>query len=82
MIDRDEVEQKAREFDISVTNVERDYVFGWILKHIYENGFLSETLTLKGGNAFRKGYFPDTRFSNDLDFSAQNAIDVERITAR
>jgi hypothetical protein len=34
VISRTEVEAKAAEFDIHVANVERDYVFGWLLMGI------------------------------------------------
>lgn len=75
MITKDEIEAKAQEFDIHTANVERDYVFGWILCGIYSISGLKDVLILKGGNAFRKGYFAMTRFSNDLDFSTQTAVD-------
>jgi len=75
MIKKEEVEAKAREFDLHAANVERDYVFGWLLAGIYTVSDLKDILILKGGNCFRKGYFINTRFSNDLDFSAQSAID-------
>lgn len=75
MISKDEIERKAGEFDITVANVERDYVFGWILAGIYEASDLSRHLVFKGGNCFRKAYFPATRFSKDLDFSTQARVD-------
>ena len=78
MIDRNEIDEKAREFEIKTTDVQRDYVFGWILFAIYNNPYLSKLLILKGGNCFRKAYFPSTRFSSDLDFSTQEAIDLSR----
>lgn len=79
MIHRQEIDEKAAEFDITPTNVERDYVFGWLLFAIYNNAYLSDLLILKGGNCFRKGYFPNTRFSSDLDFSTEQAVDLERL---
>ena len=79
MIDRAEIEAKANEFDIHVSNVERDYVFGWLLKAISENAYLSDRLILKGGNAFRKVYFPLTRFSNDLDFSTKTGLELGEV---
>ena len=30
MIDKNEIEEKCKEFDIHTSNVQRDYVFGWI----------------------------------------------------
>jgi predicted nucleotidyltransferase component of viral defense system len=75
MITKDEIEAKAAEFDIHAANLERDYVFGWLLTGIYSVSALKDTLVLKGGNCFRKTYFAMTRFSGDLDFSCQTAVD-------
>ena len=74
MIEKDEIEQKAEEFGIHAANVERDYVFGWLLAGIFGVSPLKDTLILKGGNCFRKAYFPLTRFSPDLDFSTQSGV--------
>src|ERR1700733_13347082 len=70
MITRDEIEAKASEFGLHPSNIERDYVFGWLLTGVYSQSTLKDSLILKGGNCFRKAYFPHTRFSNDLDFSS------------
>jgi predicted nucleotidyltransferase component of viral defense system len=75
MISKPEVESKATEFGLNPSDVERDYVFGWLLAGIYSASPLGDRLVLKGGNCFRKAYFPHTRFSNDLDFSATTGID-------
>lgn len=75
MITRDEIEVKAQEFGIHEANVERDYIFGWLLAGIYTISELKDILILKGGNCLRKSYFIHTRFSNDLDFSTQSAIE-------
>lgn len=79
MIDREEIDQKADEFEINSSNVQRDYVFGWLLFAIYNNDYLKNLLILKGGNCFRKAYFPNTRFSSDLDFSTEQAIDLDKL---
>jgi predicted nucleotidyltransferase component of viral defense system len=76
MIDQNEIKAKAIEFDIHHPNVERDYVFGWLLKAIYENDYLRRRLVFKGGNCLRKAIYRDTRFSADLDFSVRDSIDV------
>jgi predicted nucleotidyltransferase component of viral defense system len=79
MIDQLEIKSKAAEFDILHPNVERDYVFGWLLKSFYENDYLSHRLIFKGGNCLRKAFYPHTRFSADLDFSVGDAVDAERV---
>lgn len=75
MITREEISAKAQEFDINPANVERDYVFGWLLAAIFSSTALKDVLILKGGNAFRKAYFEATRFSADIDFSTVTPVD-------
>lgn len=79
MIDQEEIKAKAIEFDIHHPNVERDYVFGWLLKSIFENDYLRSMLVFKGGNCLRKAFYSHTRFSADLDFSVGDAIDAKKM---
>ena len=74
MIGKEEINQKAKEFEISPTSVEKDYVFGWILFGLFTASNLKDIIFLKGGNALRKGYFENTRFSSDLDLGIPNDI--------
>lgn len=75
MITRDEIQAKSLEFGIHHANVQRDYVFGWLLLGLYSISALKDMLVLKGGNCFRKGYFSNTRFSHDLDFSTESVVE-------
>lgn len=75
MIDQQEIKAKAAELDVHHANVQRDYVFGWLLKSIYENEYLRSRLIFKGGNCLRKAFYPSTRFSSDLDFSVRDEVD-------
>lgn len=75
MIKDDEIEQKATDFAINAADVEKDYVYGWVLNAIYTQSALSNLLILKGGNGLRKAYLPNTRFSKDLDFSTHLSVD-------
>lgn len=77
MIYRDEIEAKGNELGVHVANVERDYVFGWLLRALYESPLLAPRLIFKGGNCMRKAYYPNTRYSTDLDFSVTTAIDAD-----
>jgi predicted nucleotidyltransferase component of viral defense system len=80
VITRTEIDAKGAEFGVHVANVERDYVFGWLLSAIYApTSSLGSRLILKGGNGLRKAYFPYTRFSADLDFSTQLQVDTNDI---
>ena len=74
MIEAEEIETKAKEFEIHPSNVQRDYIFGWLLFGIFTVSGLKDRIFLKGGNALRKGYFENTRFSGDLDFGIPDDI--------
>lgn len=76
MINRTEIEEKAKQYEINVANVERDYIFGWMLFGIFTLSDLKDEIFLKGGNALRKGYFENTRFSSDLDFGIPGDINI------
>ncbi len=75
MILRDEINAKAKEFEIHPTDVEKDYVFGWLLFGLFTQSALKKEIFLKGGNALRKGYFENTRFSSDLDLGIEGDMD-------
>jgi predicted nucleotidyltransferase component of viral defense system len=79
MIKDEEIEQKAAEFSLSPSDVEKDYIHGWVLKAISSRAALQRNFVLKGGSALRKGYLPNTRFSKDLDFSANTAVDKDEL---
>ena len=66
LIDKRELLEKARERNLSLVMIEKDYVLGWALF-----GFSRvPSLVFKGGTALSKIYFAETwRLSEDLDFS-------------
>lgn len=74
MIQKEEIDRLAIELSVNPTDIQRDYVNGWILQGIFKSS-LKDILVLKGGNALRKGYFPNTRYSKDLDFSTPSQVD-------
>lgn len=79
MIDLDELKDGSARLGASLANVQRDYVFGWLIAGVFGEAPLGRSLVLKGGNAFRKGYFPATRYSDDLDFSAPGEISPDSL---
>jgi predicted nucleotidyltransferase component of viral defense system len=81
MIERDEIQAKAVEFGLHWSNIQRDYVFGWLIGGLFEVSSLRDVLALKGGNALRKAYFPATRFSDDIDFTTTQGLDPEALLA-
>ncbi|MGB3742239.1 MAG: nucleotidyl transferase AbiEii/AbiGii toxin family protein [Castellaniella sp.] len=60
--------------------IERDYVLAWFLTGL-ANHPLREVLAFKGGTALRRCWFPDYRFSEDLDFTLIRPITLEEILA-
>src|SRR5258706_7645717 len=74
-ITNQDIEEKALLQGVFAHDIEKDYVNGWLLYGIYAQSELANQLVLKGGNALRKGYYPDFRFSKDLDFSLLSEID-------
>lgn len=54
MIDKKEIEEKAKLVEINIADLERDYVFGWILNGRFTQSKLADSLFLKGGNALRQ----------------------------
>jgi predicted nucleotidyltransferase component of viral defense system len=78
MIGNTEIEERARELDISPQDVERDYVHGWLLRELFR-GALADRLVLKGGNGIRKGYLVGARYSKDLDFSCESEISDDEL---
>lgn len=82
MITKGEIDEKSEELGVNTSDVQRDYVFGWLLSGIYnKENALKDLLILKGGNGFRKAYFEHARYSNDLDFSAQVDVNPELLEA-
>lgn len=70
MIRDAEIRRRAREAGVEPRIVELDYALGWALRGIARHPFLAKRLIFKGGTCLRKCYFPDYRFSEDLDFTA------------
>jgi predicted nucleotidyltransferase component of viral defense system len=80
MINKTEIDARAEQLGVHAANVQRDYIFGWLLSTLYRSDNpLRPLLVLKSGNCFRKAYFEHARFSNDLDFSTQAELDVEML---
>jgi uncharacterized protein len=57
-----------------------DYVLGCFLSQWYRNK-TAQSLRFKGGTCLRKMYFGDYRFSEDLDFTAEERISIEELQA-
>ena len=74
MITQRELRERAREYGVPISTIERDYAQNWLLKH-----FSSINMVLKGGTGIRKAYIGECRFSDDLDFTLLEEINKERL---
>lgn len=69
MIAKQDILDRAREWQLRPSVVEKDYVLGWVLAAIAQHPETSEQWVFKGGTCLKKCYFETYRFSEDLDFS-------------
>lgn len=70
MILKREIEKKALEHKVSRSTIDKDWVLGHFIDAIFSINSCRESLIFKGGTCLRKCYFPDYRFSEDLDFTS------------
>jgi len=76
MILQKEIATIAEQKGVVKSTIDKDWALGHFLAAIYSETTLREKLIFKGGTCLKKCYFPDYRFSEDLDFTARTA-DVE-----
>jgi len=76
MIPREEISRLSHRLQMNELVLEKDYVLTWILLGIADSTLYSQ-LAFKGGTALKKIYFPDYRFSEDLDFTILNEISTD-----
>lgn len=50
MISEIELRHHAETHELSEANVQRDYVFGWLISGLFRTSSLADALVLKGGN--------------------------------
>src|SRR6516165_7542346 len=61
--------------------LERDYCLAWFLCALAQSD-LREVLGFKGGTALKRCYFPEYRFSEDLDFTLLSDTTFDDIQKR
>jgi len=70
MISEAEIRRSAAAANVDPMVIDLDYSLGWFLLGMLKTGSRFGNLVFKGGTCLRKCYFPDYRFSEDLDFTA------------
>ncbi|MDD2772655.1 MAG: nucleotidyl transferase AbiEii/AbiGii toxin family protein [Elusimicrobiales bacterium] len=74
-----DINKLAAQKGVSDVIVEKDYILDWMLWGVAGNSAMRNNLVFKGGTALHKMYFPDWRFSEDLDFTTINSVSEEQL---
>lgn len=69
MIGKQDILDRAGEWQLRSDVVEKDYVLGWLLAAIAKHAESGAKWIFKGGTCLKKCHFETYRFSEDLDFS-------------
>lgn len=72
MILKKEIERLAEQQGVAKSTIDKDWVLGHFIDAIFSVDECRKHLIFKGGTCLRKCYFPDYRFSEDLDFTSTN----------
>jgi predicted nucleotidyltransferase component of viral defense system len=73
VINKQEILALAAELQLQAHVVEKDYALGWFLAGISAHPVIGPRWVFKGGTCLKKCYFETYRFSEDLDFTLQDA---------
>jgi predicted nucleotidyltransferase component of viral defense system len=79
MINEAELRRIAAQWKVDPTVVDLDYSLGWFLYSVSRVNHFANRLIFKGGTCLRKCYFGDYRFSEDLDFTCVEYVDVDQL---
>lgn len=69
MISKQDILDRAAEWQLRPEVVEKDYVLGWLLAALASYPEMRSHWVFKGGTCIKKCFFETYRFSEDLDFS-------------
>jgi len=70
MILQKEIISIAEAKQVSKSTIDKDWALGHFLDALYSIPGFKDVLIFKGGTCLKKCYFPDYRFSEDLDFTS------------
>lgn len=70
MILQKEIANLSQQYGVAKTVIDKDWVLGHFMSGIYSDEELKANLIFKGGTCLKKCWFPDYRFSEDLDFTS------------
>ncbi len=79
MISGAEIRRISAAANVDPMVIDLDYSLGWFLLGMQKTSDSFGGLLFKGGTCLRKCYFPDYRFSEDLDFTATKYLSPEDV---
>lgn len=68
MINYSYIQRLSSKQGVPEETIEKDYLIEFVLSYLGKDKYFKEKLVFRGGTALKKVYFPDYRFSEDLDF--------------
>ena len=69
MILRSEITRLAHQHGVPPSTIDKDWVLGHLIATIFRQEWSHGILLFKGGTCLKKCYFPEYRFSEDIDFT-------------
>jgi len=69
MILQSEIIDLAEKHSVPPSTIDKNWVLGHFIAELFRQKWAREKLIFKGGTCLKKCYFPDYRFSEDLDFT-------------
>jgi predicted nucleotidyltransferase component of viral defense system len=72
MINYFQIQRLASKNGVSEEIIEKDYLIELVLFYLVKDEYLKRSLIFRGGTALKKVYFPEYRFSEDLDFLVED----------
>lgn len=79
MISKEEIKILASSKGLDASQIEKDYVLGWIIAGVAQNTLISNTWIFKGGTCLRKTFFEDYRYSEDLDYTIAGSFQTNLV---
>ena len=79
MIDATEIRTLAAQAKIDPGIIEKDYVLSKVLMALSHIDLFNQSLLFKGGTALKKFYYPEWRFSEDLDFTSRSKLKPKEV---
>jgi len=82
MIDYFQIQRIASQKEIPEEIIEKDYLIELLLFYIGKDNYFKKTIVFRGGTALKKVYFPEYRFSEDLDFLVEEKEELKEYEQR